>query len=261
MRKLRMGVFAIVLVLAGCSKSTEPVAGTTGTFQINMIDSPAGYDQVNIVIDSVQAHISSSDTLSGWYTLNRTPKSYDLLKLVNGANAIIGQATVPVGQYSQIRLYVGSGSNVVVNGLTNSLTTPSGSQSGVKLNVNASIEPDITYVLTLDFDASRSIVVTGNNKYSLKPVIRALATATTGLIAGTVTPVSTRPSLWATTSVDTVTTSADTTGGFKVSYLNPATYKLYISPKDTSYRDTTIAGIVVTAGATTQLGTIVLRQK
>ncbi|MDE3056391.1 MAG: DUF4382 domain-containing protein [Bacteroidota bacterium] len=265
--KLRESILVISLTLAfiGCSKTntTAPQSGT-GTLQVSMIDSPASYDQVNIVIDSVQAHISTSDSTSGWTTINKTPATYDLLKLVNGANAVIGNATLPVGKYSQIRLYIGSGSNVVVNGVTKSLTTPSGSQSGVKLNVDATIQPDVTYILTIDFDANRSIVTTGNPSnptYILKPVIRAVATATTGTIIGVVLPAFTRASVRANGQVDTVTTSTDTTGRFKLAYLNPETYNVSIASNDTSYDDTTISNVSVTAGVTTNLDTIMLAHK
>jgi hypothetical protein len=265
--KLWESVLGIILTFAfiGCSKTstTFPQSGT-GTMQVSMMDSPASYDQVNIVIDSVQVHIATSDSTSGWTTLNKVPATYDLLKLVNGANTVIGSATLPVGQYSQIRLYIGSGSTIVVNGVTKSLTTPSGSQSGVKLNVDATIQSDVTYVLTIDFDANRSIVTTGNPSnptYILKPVIRAVATATTGSIAGVVAPPSTRASVWAYGQVDTVTTSADTTGSFKLAYLNPETYSVYIASGDTSYNDTTISNVNVTAGITTNLDTITLSHK
>ncbi len=257
---------AMALAIGGCAKSdstTAPQSGT-GTFQVAMIDAPAAYDQVNIVIDSVQVHVSTSDSTGGWTTLNKIPTTYDLLKLVNGANAVIGSATLPVGQYSQIRLYLGNGSNVVVNGVTKPLTTPSGTQSGLKLNVNANIQQDITYVLTLDFDANQSIVKTGNPNnpnYILKPVIRTVATATTGIIAGTVSPASAKPAVWVSSTTDTLTTSADTTGGFKVVSLTPAAYAVHIVPADTTYRDTTLSAVTVTAGATTNLGTITLSHK
>ena len=262
--KLYMFVLmSVVLIsLSGCSKNdtTGPQSGNSGTIQINMIDSPAGYDEVNIAVDSVQVHISTSDSTSGWITINRTPAIYDLLKLVNGSFVVIGQATVPVGDYTQARLYIGTGSNVVVNGVPYSLTTPSGSQSGVKVNINATIQADITYVLTFDFDANKSIVKTGsptNPKYILKPVIRTLTTtASTGIIAGSVFPDSTMPTIWAFGPVDTVSTVADTSGGFKLLYLSPAVYSVFISPKDTLYRDTTITNVNVVAGATTNLGTI-----
>lgn len=251
----------------GCSNSDNPASSTaagTGIFKVSMIDSPADYTEVNIVVDSVQAHISTGDSTSGWYTLNNTPATYNLLTLVNGANAVIGQDTLPVGNYSQIRLYIGSGSTVVSNGTTYNLTTPSGSQSGVKLNVDADIQEGFTYNLTIDFDAGRSVVKTGspsNPKYILKPVIRTAATATTGIIAGTVSPDSVSASVWAITGTDSSSTTTDATGGFKLFYLSPATYQVYIAPKDTAYRDTTLSNIAVTAAGTNNIGTIILTHK
>ena len=164
------------MMFFGCSKNNNPTSptGTTGMLKVMMIDSPANYSEVNIVIDSVQAHITNSDSTSGWSTLNNKPATYDLLKLVNGANAVIGKSEVPAGTYSQLRLYIGDGSNVVTGGQNYALTTPSGSQSGVKLNIHSTIEADVNYVLTLDFDANQSIVVTGNPispKFILKPYL------------------------------------------------------------------------------------------
>jgi hypothetical protein len=253
-----------VLTLYGCSESTVDPQSGTGTLQVNMVDRPASYDQVNIVVDSVQAHFSNNDSESGWTTLNRTTTTYDLLKLVNGANALIGSAVLPVGKYSQIRLYVGSGSNIVVDGVTQPLITPSGSQSGIKVNVDVTIQQDVTYLLTLDFDANKSIVKSGNPAsptYSLKPVIRAIVTGTTGFIIGVVVPSSALPTVWAFSLVDTLSTTADLTGGFKLAVLPPATYSVYIAPKDTLYRDTTITNVSVTAANTTNLGTITLQHK
>jgi Domain of unknown function (DUF4382) len=259
----------ISIVFFGCSKTNNnPVAVSenTGIMKITMIDSPANYDEVNIVIDSVQAHISNGDSTSGWYTLNNVSATYDLLKLVNGAEAVIGEDTLPAGNYSQIRLYIGSGSNVVLQGQNSpiNLTTPSGSQSGVKLNVDANIQAGFTYNLTLDFDAASSIVKTGsptNPKYILKPVIRTAATATSGIIAGIVSPDTVSAFVWAKMGTDSSSTSTDSTGGFKLYYLAPGTYDVYIAPKDTLFKVTTIIGVAVTASNTTNLGTVVLSHK
>jgi len=270
MKKLvyKMIVFMGISVLFfGCSDSNNPVtsSGTTGIMKITMTDSPANYSQVNIVVDSVQAHIYTGDSTSGWYTLNNIPATYDLLTLVNGANAVIGQDTLPAGNYSQIRLYIGSGSNIVSNGQIYNLKTPSGSQSGVKLNIHANIQAGFTYNLTIDFDANKSIVKTGsptNPKYILKPVIRTAATTTTGIISGTVSPDSVSTNVWAITGTDSSSSSTDITGGFKLLYLPPGTYDVVIAPKDTlAYRDSTITNIAVTASGTTNLGTIVLTHK
>jgi hypothetical protein len=256
---------ALLLSIFGCSNSSDSTGSGTGTMRIEMVDSPAFYDAVNVVIDSVQAHISTGDSASGWTTLNRTAATYNLLELVNGTSVVIGTATLPVGHYSQIRLYVGSGSTVVVDGVIKPLSTPSGSQSGIKLNVNATIIEDATYVLTIDFDANKSIVVSGNSAsptYSLKPVIRALATGTTGFISGIVLPLSTDPTLLIyTAATDTITTTADLLGGFKFIYVNPGTYTLYIASKNALYHDSIMSNISVSALTTTNLGTITLRHK
>ena len=115
--------------------------------------------------------------------------------------------------------------------------------------------------MALDFDASRSIVVTGNGRHILKPVIKTVATAISGSLSGVVTPAATHPTVWAVTGTDTSTTMADTAGFFRLRYLLPATYSLTIVPADTSYRDTTLANVIVVAAMNTNAGTITLRKK
>jgi len=258
-------IFGVVMFY-GCSKNNNPVASSSGAgmMKVQMTDSPAGYSEVNVVIDSVQAHISTSDSSSGWFTLNNKPATYNLLLLVNGTNAVIGDDTLQAGYYDQIRLFVGSGSNVVLNGQTFALTTPSGSQSGIKLNVNATVQTGIAYLLTLDFDANQSIVVTGSPvspKYILKPVIRVVASATTGIISGLVSPSSVTTDIWAMDGTDTVSTSTDASGGFSIQYLSPGSYNILMAPHDTTYKDTTIANVAVTASNTTSIGTVILTKK
>jgi hypothetical protein len=249
--------FTMLLILISCDNPAE-LTSDTGTLEVRMIDSPGMFDEVNIQVDSVQTHITSSDSIHGWYTLNSTPATYDLLKLVNDADTVIGQADLPTGKYSQIRLYIGSGSNVVINSVQYPLEISSGSQSGLKLNIHATIEPNITYTLMLDFDAARSIVVTGNQSYQLKPVIRTVAAATTGNIVGTVLPPSAGPTIWAYSQSDTLTTTTDPTGAFRLAYLIPDSYSVHIVPSNTTYRDSTLTGVLVTAGNTTSIGTISL---
>ncbi len=269
MKKLATLFFLFIagaIMFFGCSKNNpSSPESTTGMLKVMMVDSPADYSAVNIVIDSVQAHITSSDSISGWFTLNNKQATYNLLALVNGANAVIGEANLQAGTYSQIRLFVGSGSNLVMNGQTYSLTIPSGFQTGIKLNVDANVQAGTAYLLTLDFDANRSIISTGsllNLQFKLKPVIRVVTTATTGIISGAVSPDSVASSVWAISGSDTVSTSTDASGGFKLQYLPPSTYSVTIAPEDnTVYSDTTITNVNVTASNTTNIGTLVLKHK
>ncbi len=262
---IAVGILFTFLYL-GCSNNNPASPNSmTGTMKIMMIDSPADYSAVNIVIDSVQAHITSSDSVSGWLTLNNKQATYNLLQLVNGVNAVIGEANLQAGTYSQIRLFLGEGSNLVMNGQTYSLTIPSGFQTGIKLNVDANVQAGVTYLLTLDFDANRSIISTGsllNLQFKLKPVIRVVTTATTGIISGAVSPDSVSSNVWAISGLDTVSTSTDASGGFKLQYLQPNTYSVTIAPQDmTTYKDTTISNVTVNASKTTDIGTIILTKK
>ena len=259
-------LLGISVLFFGCSKSENPASpsGGTGILKISMIDGPAAFTQVDIVIDSVQAHISTADDNSGWYTLNNVPTNYNLLTLVNGVSTVIAEDTLPAGKYSQIRLYIGAGSNVVVNGQTYPLKIPSGIQSGLKINIDENIEAGYIYNFYFDFDANRSIVVSGtpgNPQYILNPVIRTGTTATKGIIWGTVLPDSVSSNVWAITGTDTSSTSTDGTGGFQLIYLNPGTYSVYIAPADTAYKDTTLTNISVTASNQTNIGTISLTHK
>ena len=262
-------LMGISIVFYSCSNSNNPVSATggTGIMKINMIDGPADFTEVNITVDSVQAHISTADDNSGWYTLNNVPTTYNVLTLVNGVKTTIAEDTLPAGKYSQIRIYVGDTSSVMVNGQKEFLTTPSGSQSGVKLNVDATIQQGITYELTVDFDAAKSIVTTGSPtspKYILKPVIRVVTTATTGIISGVVLPDTVSADVWAVLNEDSTSTSTDTSGAFKFFGLSPDTFKVHIiplAPNDTAYNDMIIPGVVVTAGSTTDLGTLNLEHK
>lgn len=259
--RLALFCIAAVVLFPSCFKNESPTntdAGK-GTLVVRMTDSPALYDSVIIKVDSVRVHLSNADTLqSGWYTLNRMPAVYDLLQLVNGADTVIGTAKLPAGTYSQIRLHLGAGCYVVVGGVVHPLTVPSGSQSGLKLNVHATIEPNFTYTLILDFDAARSIIRTGSGNYQLRPVIRAAASTNSGAISGLVVPASARPVVIAASLTDTVSTLADTTGFYRLAYLPPASYTVTFVPTDTIHQTFTVTGVIVFRGLTTSLGTITL---
>ena len=256
-------VGGLMIALAGCSKSYGPTSGGNGSMQVNMVDAPANYDEVNIVVDSVQAHMAGSDSTSGWVTINSTPATYNLLAYTNGNFAVVGDAQIPVGQYTQIRLMIGQGSTVDVNGQMHPLTIASGFQTGVKLNVDATIQANVKYTLALDFDANRSVVQTGDTahaNYMLKPVIRTSTTATTGFIAGIILPVTAKATVWAYDNVgDTLSTNTSLTGAFELMYVPAGSYSVHIVSNSSLYLDSTIAGVNVNALATASIGTILLQ--
>lgn len=252
-------VFALALFVAGCS--TSPDSGM-GTLEVRMVDAPIdSATEVNVSIKSVQVNNSETDT--GWVTINEPDQIYNLLDLTNGAYAVLGEAELETGTYEQIRLILNPDGNSLVfeNGDVQTLTVPSGTQTGVKLNVNAEIEPGITYTLLLDFNAGKSVVKAGNSgKYLLKPVIRASNLATSGRIAGTVLPAEARAEVHAIVGEDTLTTTfADTTDGtFEILGLDEGTYTVGIDPREDGYAGADTSGVVVNLGETSDIGTIEL---
>lgn len=261
LRYLAASLFALAFLVAGCD--TVPQSDT-GTLEVRLVDAPVdSVSEVNVVIDSVQ--VNNTQNEEGWVTISKPMQSYDLLKLTNGAYAVLGEAELESGTYEQIRLILNSeGNNLVFpDERVEDLFVPSGTQTGVKLNVNAEIEAGFTYTLILDFDASRSVVKAGNSgKYLLKPVIRASNEATTGMIAGTVLPADARAIIFAIADTDTVTsTLADTTDGtYKLLGLDPDSYRVSFEPRTEGYAGTDTTGVEVVAGETTELEAIELEE-
>jgi hypothetical protein len=245
-------------LVLGCDKSTGP--GNQGTLRMYMTDAPSAYDAVVVVVQSVEVHKAGSDDASGWVTVNSSPQSYDLLKLRNGASAILGETKLDAGLYTQIRLLLGSGNYVTISGTNFPLSVSSGAQTGIKLNHQFEIKADAIYELTLDFDASKSISVTGTGTFMLSPVIRVEANETSGSISGTVLPVAAHATISTMVGSDTVKAFADTTSGyFKLTALpGGASYTLKVISGSSAYRDTTIAGVQVQAQQNTNIGTVTL---
>ncbi|MDX1637585.1 MAG: DUF4382 domain-containing protein [Balneolaceae bacterium] len=271
MLQTRLLRYAIVLLLgigfltAACDNGGTGADSNLGTLEVRLHDAPASYDAVNVYVERVEINREESD--EGWMTISEPRQTYNLLELTNGAYAVLGDTTLEAGTYNQIRLILSSdGHSVVIDGQEKSMKVPSGSNTGIKLNVNAEIEEDLQYTLLLDFDASRSVVKRGrgqaNPEYLLKPVISASNQAVTGNIDGTVSPAEAEPVVYALSNQDTLaTTYADTTDGyFKLIGLEEGSYTVSIEPTNENYASTDTSGVTVTVGETSNLGTIELEQ-
>lgn len=252
------GILALGMVaLTGCSIDSTP---SMGTLQVKMHDAPADYDEVNIFIERVEVNNTTGD--QGWQTISEPNESFNLLELTNGVFEVIADTELEVGTYPQIRLVVSRDANtVVINGEEHGLFVPSGSETGVKLNVNAEIQEGIVYTLLLDFDALRSVVKTGqapNPGYILKPVIRATNEAITGNIGGVVEPFEARAIVYAIAGDDTLsTTFADEENGeFLLVGLEAGSYTVSVEAE--TYSSESFDGVEVTVGETTEMETIVL---
>jgi len=253
---MKKGIFVLsflsVLVSSmffGCSTEATGPAGQ-GRMTMYMTDSPASYDAVMIAVTKVEVHTSGG----GWVTVSDSARTFDLLDLRNGAMTVVGDAMLEAGHYTEIRLTLGGGCMVVVNGQSFSLTVPS---NEIKLIHQFTIEAGTQYELLLDFDAARSIVF-ANGSHHLKPTIRVCPVALTGSISGTVQPLEAMALITATSISDTATTYADATGMFKLLGLTPGTYSVTIQATHGAHADVTVDSVQVIAGQDTNIGIIVM---
>ena len=247
-------------LIPGCSDSTAPEDGT-GRVVLTLIDAPGDYEAINLMVVGVECHMADMDSNAGWLTLSADTTRVDLLTLTNGESVELADDMLDAGRYTQFRLLLGDSNTIVVDGETHDLTVPSGSTSGLKLNHAFEILDGGEYAFTLDFDADRSVHVTGNDRYTLKPVIRLLVDALSGSVRGVVLPPEARAMIRTVAGADTVTAYADTlTGQFRNMMLPAGSYDIDLLPTADGYRDSTISGVEVEAGGVTNLGPITLTE-
>lgn len=236
LRKLRRSL-ALALVAGGVAACGGSDSGTTGQLTVRLTDAPGDYVQSATVWISSIYLIGGNDTTGTRYTITSTPQSYDLMTLQNGVTTALGTSTIPVGDYTQMRMVVDSARVTLKPGITIggastvSLQTPSAQRTGIKVNFSGALNvvPGQT-ILVVDFDVARNFVFQGPRGsptgVSFKPVLHAVVTDIAASIAGTVGPAAaaaTKPMVYAISSGDTVSSAvADSaTGAYRLRYLDP----------------------------------------
>ncbi|HLN52153.1 MAG TPA: DUF4382 domain-containing protein [Lentimicrobium sp.] len=248
------------LIIASCDKNNDNDnnnGSDKATVKVMLTDAPAQYDAVLVDIQEVQLH----SEVDGWITVPlENPGVYNLLEFNNGMDVLLGTCEIPEGVISQVRLVLGSENSVIVDSTEYPLTVPSGSTSGIKLNIHEAVEAGYSYTFWLDFDAAQSIHQTGNGKYMLKPVIRMYTAPSTGSIEGYVLPEEALPLVTLYDEDDTLMALPDSLGYFKIMGIAEGTYSIdFSSQLDTlPYATQTLNDVQVVAGETNQLDTITL---
>ncbi len=189
-------VFAVV-AMVGCGSGS-------GQIKLSMTDAPSdlvNVSQVNITVDEIRVHDDASSSVPvggpaatddgvdgpGWIVLCTNVQTIDLMQLTNGRFTPLclqpaadggmeaRPIDVPAGHISQLRLHLVSAQLVFNDGTpTATLTVPSGSTSGLKINVDRTVPSGGVLELKLDFNAASSINKQGTGTYKLSPVLTVL---------------------------------------------------------------------------------------
>lgn len=265
------------LLLGGCGGGggeagtpiTTPSATPTGTLALSLTDAPAcGFDHVYVTVQKVRVHASATaeENDAGWTELNVGPTlRFDLLALRNGVLASLGQMPLPAGRYAQLRLVLAesggatplANSVVPTGGSEVALKTPSGAQSGLKLNANIDIAANQLADFVLDFDACKSVVTAGaSGQYLLKPVVSVvpnLLSGVSGYVDASVANGGTTISLQQ-GGVVLKATSPEASGRFVLAPVAAGHYDLVV--KATARAGLVLTGVPVAANTVTAVSTV-----
>jgi hypothetical protein len=259
MKTIRIQIYMLLLVVTcfffACSKEKN-----NSRLSIYLTDAPGAYDAVNIDIASVQIKSSSDQGDGGWQELPVNAGIYNLLEFTNGMDTLLSSVELPAGKVSQLRLILGHNNTIVISGTTLELPleTPSAYTSGLKFNIHADLLGGIEYKLWIDIDCARSIVVTGNNTYKLKPVIRTFTEAESGAIKGNIQPAAAQATVYAIAGTDSLSAIPDAvTGDFLIRGVPAGTWNV-VADGNNGYVDQTVSDVPVTLGHVTLVDTITL---
>ena len=176
-------ILAIPLFFLGCGGDN----GDSGTLKVYVTDAkpvlPSGTEQVLITFEEVMVHKAGGDWVS--LPLVQSPYTINLLQFSGGATTrLVPPVELDGGKYTQVRIVV-TAASILFSGDPNpyEVEVPSG-----KLRTDKNFDFDVAggaaLDLTVDFDLSQSIVVTGSDRYELKPVLHINETQAAAKIFG-----------------------------------------------------------------------------
>lgn len=239
-------VAGLILLLSGCGMEQE---SGVGRIRMEVFDAPPPAGVEHIFLTITEVNVSTGD--DEWIPLAQPNTRFDFLDLVNGATAVLADDDLEPGMYSQLRLVVSESNEVVIDGQSYPLRVPSGEETGVKLNLDFTVQEDELVEILVDFDASRSITWTPGN-YLLHPAFRAFKKVISGNVSGTARDTSGTgiPNVMveATGAGQSFATVTDSTGAYTL-VVAEGTYDLAASAEGYASSDTTYRAVAVEAGS------------
>lgn len=180
-------VLAIAIFLLGCGGGSSNGSNSSGTLSMSIADAkpmlPSGTEKVLITFDEVSVHKAGGEWTS--LPLAQTPYTIDLLQFADGKQTqLVPPVALESGKYTQIRIGVTS-ALIRINGVDYPVEIPSQNLKTDK-EFEFNVTGGVAVNLTVDFDLSQSIVVTGSGTYQLKPVLHIIQTQEAAAIQGSI---------------------------------------------------------------------------
>lgn len=277
------------MLLAGCADGGSPTVGGSGKTSVLLTDAPFPYDSVtsvDVYIERIEASTDGDTTrLDGpnWVLIAEPQRTFNLLELQNGQTALLGETTIPAGQYKALRMRLDTRRSQVMarRGAMNVDWGGYAPTPTLYAFVERPLEVgDEGGSIVIDFDVGRSFLCPGvvcTNTLTFFPVFRAVNSGATGAITGEVrgqtddglTSIANAAvtvyrselsfpgsPLWA-----AATGKTDAQGRFTIAYLVPGVYGIRIdAPRGARLVGADRPNVEVRARQQTNAGTITLAQ-
>ena len=281
-RRLALPLLATALLLGdGCYQDdTSGPATHKPLARVLLTDAPFPYDSitsVNLYVVRIEASAQLDTTGGTWVVFAEPARTFDLLQLQQGTTALLGERQIPAGQYHAIRMTIDTSLSSVL-GPAGPIPVNWNNYSGSnEMPLYASVEYPMNVSsdgaeIVIDFDVGRSFLwaLYGTREFTLFPWLRAISTAATGAIAGTVTsdysgavePVpnasitvcSAQPCDSQSSANVVASGRSDNAGHYKVAFVRAGTYTVRIERADHPWLDPVVTtGVAVPTGGTTTL--------
>lgn len=148
--------------------------------------------QLNLTVKSIQviSYISNDTdinvTASGWMTIFNGSRTFNLMDFTGTSSAVIGEGSLPPGEYLQVRIYISSAVARIKSSYGGTLISfnydtamPS---KALKIAERLEIESGKTLALTLDIDPSSSVTRPAGT-WTFLPTIKEITSQTTDINA------------------------------------------------------------------------------
>jgi len=204
MHRLLMATAVSLAGLTACYQDDTLRPGTIAPTVVLLTDDPFPFDSVgsvNIHVRRIEA--SPTDTApedravgnATWVEIAAPNRVFDLLTLQQGATALLGQTRLDAGRYTAIRMTIDIDASSITYGDGSPATIVWPAPGTGELALYAWVEEPLGVSgtgaeIVIDFDVGRSFIyrLFGNRDFVFQPThLRAINTAVTGAIEGTVT--------------------------------------------------------------------------
>ena len=279
----------MLLSVMSCKKSNDQKQASR-LLSVYLSDNPADLDEVRIDIHSVEVKIDEnnsgdeqmiarlddnrsndslgapgmtlwyggipagdSDEYGRWMALDFTPGIYDILKLRNGIDMLLGSVEIP-GTVRKIRIALGNDNYVVKEGVQYPLALSDDSTNHhIYIDVlkeSRVINGDGSVAVYLDFDLGRSITE-NEGSYLLFPYLRTLPADRSLEIEGYAFPAEAAVMVSIYNNADTATALPGNDGYFRIRGLELGRYNVKYHAGNSAYKDTTIQNFNITINKVT----------